>query len=371
LRLVSALGGFWYAHGHYREGTTWIEHALATAPRTFTHERAPVLAALARLRWLQGDFTSADGLLIQSVAALRNGSDVATLALALIVQGANAISLGNDTEAEAVLDEALGVAKTTDDPAIGGALAARTLANLGLAAHARGDLDLAVTRHHLALRTAQEHAYVLGVIRSLRDLGDVARDQGDYATSVGFYQESLALWGERGDVRVLIDILEGTALATAAWNEPERAARLLGAAEAFSEQFGTSARVQSDQAAHDRAVTAVRVGLAGPRVAAAWSAGRLMTIPEAITEVRALVQSPASGQIIDRSGIRLMPREREILRMLAAGRSDREIAAALFLSARTVEGHVARIRTKLGVRTRAAAVAAAMAAGIVDSSSLE
>ena len=46
--------------------------------------------------------------------------------------------------------------------------------------------------------------------------------------------------------------------------------------------------------------------------------------------------------------------------------ADPAIAAALFLSARTVENHVARILAKLAVRTRTAAVAAAIAAGLVD-----
>ena len=52
-------------------------------------------------------------------------------------------------------------------------------------------------------------------------------------------------------------------------------------------------------------------------------------------------------------------------RGLALGQTDRAIAAALFVSVRTVEGHVARILAKLGVRTRTAAARAAIAAGLV------
>jgi DNA-binding CsgD family transcriptional regulator len=51
-------------------------------------------------------------------------------------------------------------------------------------------------------------------------------------------------------------------------------------------------------------------------------------------------------------GSELSPREREVARMLADGRTNREIADGLFLSPRTVEQHVAKVLRKLGVRSR-------------------
>jgi DNA-binding NarL/FixJ family response regulator len=54
----------------------------------------------------------------------------------------------------------------------------------------------------------------------------------------------------------------------------------------------------------------------------------------------------------------LSPREREVLERVAAGRTNREIAAELYLSVRTVDRHVSRIFEKLGVSSRAAAVSA-------------
>jgi ATP/maltotriose-dependent transcriptional regulator MalT len=61
----------------------------------------------------------------------------------------------------------------------------------------------------------------------------------------------------------------------------------------------------------------------------------------------------------------LTAREREILELLATGLTNREIAQRLVLSARTVETHVARVTGKLGVNSRARAVARAVALGIV------
>ena len=61
----------------------------------------------------------------------------------------------------------------------------------------------------------------------------------------------------------------------------------------------------------------------------------------------------------------LTAREREVLRLLAAGRSDREIAEALFISRRTAQGHVGSIYGKLGVSSRAAATRVALEHGLV------
>ncbi len=61
----------------------------------------------------------------------------------------------------------------------------------------------------------------------------------------------------------------------------------------------------------------------------------------------------------------LTPRQVEILRLVAAGRTDREIAALLRLSERTVSNHLAHIFAKTGADNRAAAVAFAARHGLV------
>ena len=61
----------------------------------------------------------------------------------------------------------------------------------------------------------------------------------------------------------------------------------------------------------------------------------------------------------------LSPRELDVLRHLVAGKSDREIAAALFISPRTVMRHVTSILRKLAVRSRTAAATLAIREGIV------
>jgi len=61
----------------------------------------------------------------------------------------------------------------------------------------------------------------------------------------------------------------------------------------------------------------------------------------------------------------LTPREREVLALIASGRSNTEIAAELFLGEGTVKTHVGHVFTKLGLRDRAAAVVFAFDHGLV------
>jgi pimeloyl-ACP methyl ester carboxylesterase/DNA-binding CsgD family transcriptional regulator len=68
-------------------------------------------------------------------------------------------------------------------------------------------------------------------------------------------------------------------------------------------------------------------------------------------------QAPEAGD--------LTKRETEVLTLVASGLSDREIADRLVLSPHTVHRHVANVRTKLGLPTRAAAVAAAAKRGLL------
>lgn len=65
-------------------------------------------------------------------------------------------------------------------------------------------------------------------------------------------------------------------------------------------------------------------------------------------------------------GVSLTPRQREVLKHIAAGRTNDEIARRLVVSRRTVERHVAAVFDKFGVENRAAAAALAVAAGLAQ-----
>ena len=74
----------------------------------------------------------------------------------------------------------------------------------------------------------------------------------------------------------------------------------------------------------------------------------------------------AGGVLVSLRGPRLSAREREVADLIAGGTSNREIAATLFLSQRTVETHVQHILTKLGFHARSQIAAWVAAQRITD-----
>jgi DNA-binding NarL/FixJ family response regulator len=77
--------------------------------------------------------------------------------------------------------------------------------------------------------------------------------------------------------------------------------------------------------------------------------------------VRALLKEATTGRADG-----LSPRELDVLRLVAAGKSNQAIAAELVISERTVERHMSNIFAKLGVGSRTAAAAYAFAHGIAS-----
>jgi DNA-binding NarL/FixJ family response regulator len=86
-------------------------------------------------------------------------------------------------------------------------------------------------------------------------------------------------------------------------------------------------------------------------------ATRLQAVP-LLEELGSARSTPGAGT--------LTPREREILALVAAGRSNGEVGAQLFISAKTVSVHVSNVMAKLGASSRTEAVALARRAGLLD-----
>jgi DNA-binding CsgD family transcriptional regulator/tetratricopeptide (TPR) repeat protein len=211
------------------------------------------------------------------------------------------------------------------------------------------------------------------VARGERVLGD-----GDRLTRIPVLEVELllALDERRGDdaARVLAELER---LAGEARSDPLRAALSLARARvAAADGFDDLCRRELEDAVdvfarcgapYDEASARVELGHALARLGrpaaargewehAAIAFGALgATLAEA--EARALVARAAPGV--------LSPREVEVLRLVADGLSDEEIAGRLVLSPHTVHRHVANVRTKLGQPTRAAAAALATRDGLI------
>jgi DNA-binding NarL/FixJ family response regulator len=150
--------------------------------------------------------------------------------------------------------------------------------------------------------------------------------------------------------------------------EDERAARLAGAADAMRgpvQSLFAAAAVDEYIAAK----AAVRARLGAAAYDAACSAGKALTPDEAVAE--ALATAEPSGGAVEPTvpalrRVALSPRQEEILRLVARGSSNPEIAAALGISRRTVDHHLTAVYAALGVDGRSGAIAVAVARGLAS-----
>ena len=103
----------------------------------------------------------------------------------------------------------------------------------------------------------------------------------------------------------------------------------------------------------------------GPADADAVEDGSTLQTPFSLDEFEEAVTAGASEAAAPRSSTTLTPRQREVLNMLAAGKSTQQISAELGISATTVRNHVANLIAALGAHTRLQAVIAATNAGLI------
>ena len=98
------------------------------------------------------------------------------------------------------------------------------------------------------------------------------------------------------------------------------------------------------------------------RAIKAAAAGQVQLTPQAAARLMQAVSAPESPEA-------LTERETEVLRLLAQGQANKEIARSLNISEKTVKVHVSNILSKLGVQSRTQATLYAIRVGLVSSSS--
>jgi DNA-binding CsgD family transcriptional regulator len=200
---------------------------------------------------------------------------------------------------------------------------------------------------------------------ALYNLGDIALSRGEPARAAILRQEWLSLDWDAPGLRWCIEGMVSVAVAA---GEAERATRLLGAAEAHRVRLGV-ALYPRQVPEYERNVADARDALGEAAFATAWAEGRRLSADEARAEALR-VSDVIAGTAVQEPPARpatpgLTPREMDILRLVADGRSDREIAAALFIGPGTVRTHLAHAFGKLEVGSRTAAVAAGRRLGIL------
>jgi non-specific serine/threonine protein kinase len=280
-------------------------------------------------------------------------------ALTLLQLGVVAEDSGDYDRAEPLIEEARALFRA-DANAI---WVATTHYHLAIVAYGRGDLARATALGEQARAQFQEAGDAWGAAVSGDLLGLVAVERGDPRRAAASFTEDLPVLQELGQPESLLCRLAGVATLAVATGRAQVAARLFGAAVAMAEGIGFAFDLPA-RATFERAAAAGRARLGEAAFAAAWGAGRALPVEAAVAEALELATALATApSTLPRAS--LSPREAEILPLLAEGKTDREIAAALYLSPRTVEHHVAHVLAKLGVATRAAAAEAGVAAGLV------
>ncbi len=372
LRLTGALWWFWQIRGYLGEGRAWLDRTIAEGRRgngrggMRSTPGVRALAGASLLAGLQQDDEDATALAEEALAVAREISDREGIARALFMRSFAAGGQGDHTTAIADAAAALDLFRDLgDDHWI-----AFALNRLGIETYEEGKLAGAAACYEEALGRWRRLGNSWGIATALTNLGLVARADGDDRLAAERYQEALLLCWRQRDQWGLVELLVALADIAASQervDQADLATRLLGAGDAVRERAGLILQPYMRTNA-DRAEATLRARLGDGGFRTAWNVGREMPLAEAIVAASAVASGPIGGKSQGAEGVRRGPtssaetveltsRERDVLRLLVDGRSSREIAADLFISHRTVTTHVANIFAKLGVDSRAAAVA--------------
>jgi DNA-binding CsgD family transcriptional regulator len=233
------------------------------------------------------------------------------------------------------------------------------------AAVEEGDLDSAVSQLEESLALSRELGDLRTVSQSLFTLGMVELARDDLDRGAALLDEGARMTGELGYRIGGVYYVWGLGKVSAMRGRPPRVAKLWGAAEALREDMGMSLSYFDLAASgYEQDLAAVRSTLGEASFEAAWAAGRAMSLERAVEYALEEPTAP-HDDAAPAAQANLTKRELEVLRLVAAGMSNQQIAENLVLSEHTVHRHVSNVLGKLGVSSRTAAVAQAAQLGLL------
>jgi non-specific serine/threonine protein kinase len=285
----------------------------------------------------------------EGLALHRRIGDERAVAVDLAVLGAVADTVGDYERARTVLEDAIPALERWGDRHLA------TLARyaLALAAYGQGDLERAAAGLEEVVATSQAAGDLHHVALALTSLGLVRTDRGEHARAARCLREGLPAVRQIGTTERLAGWLACAATLAAERQLPTAAARLFGAAEPVREAVG-SQYAYPGRTRFEQAQARVRRELGEAAFGAAWAEGAALAIDDALAEAMVVVEDPNPSVPLASSDpiTTLTRRQRDVLRYLVEGATDREIARALSISPHTVGHHVSAILAKLGVETR-------------------
>ncbi len=232
------------------------------------------------------------------------------------------------------------------------------LGNFSEVARCEGNYTEARALYEEALTLANDVG-TMGITNTLlRNKAKLAHREGEHGAALSLFRQSLDTSQRLGAKEDTIECLVGLAEWASAHGLWERAAILSAAAEMTSESIDYRLH-PIDREEFRRCIILVSSRIDKPTWEAAWAEGRAMTLEAAIA--LALQDAPQQhAQVKTTRGASPYPytltkREVDVLRLVAEGLTDSQIAQRLFLSPNTIHSHLYSIYSKLGITTRAAA----------------
>jgi non-specific serine/threonine protein kinase len=358
------LGNVYNNLGRFDDGIAEFRRASELAdpavdPRTPLVARGSI--AITSLR--RGDLASADRVFTELLPELRALGDLWLLATCLSNAAVTRQRLHDRETARTLLEESLAIREQLGDEYGIGA----TLINL---CDTLEDPVEAEQQSRRVLELAQRIDAVDLAAAARADLGDAAIQRGEWTAAATHYVEALDGYATIGDEMAQADII-GLIAELGVERDPVAAARLLGAIRAEQERHG----VQPMGPVADRVVTIrqrLRQALGDAAFDRELAAGAKLSLADARIDAVALARScsvaphrPASKPPAN-PAVKLTARELDVLKLIVEGKTDRQIADALFITPKTANHHVTRILAKLECRNRAAATALAFREGLVE-----
>ena len=368
------LGAVAWTRGDPIKGRSLLEQALAIfREKEIKDQIAWSLYLLGLFEGLQGQYSKAYRLLEESLVLHRQMQHKRGITFSLIrMAQVLFVSQGDQASVDTLIEEGFALARELGDKDS----SAYVYALKGQIAFSQGNNDNARLLLEKSLQLYREVGSLHGIAESLSQLARVLALSGDDAQAYALYEESLTLASDLRHPGVIASCLEGLAQVAFMQGKAARAARLWGAAETLRASH-TLPIPPVEQAAYERAVASAR-GLLGEKAfTAARLQGRGMTPEQALNAQETPPATPVPGRA--ETGIMPPPatistpasfagltaREIEVLRLVAKGFTNTEIAEELRLSEKTIAHHLTHIFNKTGSENRAAATAFAIRHGLV------
>jgi excisionase family DNA binding protein len=361
MRLLGDMGWLWSSPLYLEEARVRL-HGLIHAPdaANYPAELALVLATAGDVADWQGDQQLAREYFERALELYRKLGNQRRVGSMLRGLGSSAIDRSEANLAISLLHEGRQIASELEDDWE----QAATTNLLGVAYGMVGDFARATELH----RAAGD------IWLALQDIGHVppafasqawtALQARDLAQAANAYQEAMQFARDADDDWYVAWCIEGAGAIACQRGDWERGTALLGAGGTQHKLLGVPHRPHVREV-EERLIASARQRLGPSTFVTAWERGAATPMATALVEAQEIFSSvdrDAAPPAADTFG--LTRREREVLRLLCHGNSDREIAEMLFISRATASKHVAAILAKLEVPSRTMAAMRARELGL-------